>query len=408
MMRALWGCVLPAMPLVSLAMPWDFTPPVDVAEAKPGVFHQLDSSGRQHLAFAGTTLALTWADNRSGASQVYAAFTATAKTTFRDARQLSDGRDATEPVVLALGSDGFLFAWTQDGAVWLRAVRAQRWGSALKLAQHGAQASLAALDGERALVAWREQRDGRGQIRLTSVRLEAGAKIVPSATAPVMVEGSPADQSYPVVAWSGERGVVVWEDRRRGHNVLFMRRFDRTLKFLESTILNDQPLSAVTQPGKGIGVMRAVLRPFGRGGIVAVWLDKRTLAVGYDVYGALWAPGAPGFGPNEKVQDDFGDKITQWHATVAANAKGAIVAAWDDDRDETSDLWLTWRGASGWAENQAVPVASGTGEQTAPALWLDEAGRLHLLWIDRASPEAPTRLRYSRGTPVNTKDFPAQ
>ena len=93
--------------------------------------------------------------------------------------------------------------------------------------------------------------------------------------------------------------------------------------------------------------------------MVAVWLDKRDFLSGYDVYAAFSSDGGRSFGRNLKVQDGFGENIAQWHAAVAANNQGRVVAVWDDDRDGNSDIWLAnWTG-KGYSDNVAVPAASG-------------------------------------------------
>lgn len=45
------------------------------------------------------------------------------------------------------------------------------------------------------------------------------------------------------------------------------------------------------------------------------------------------------------MQDSFGDNVSQWHAAITANSTGRVVAAWDDNRDGTPDVWLSdWDG----------------------------------------------------------------
>jgi hypothetical protein len=76
---------------------------------------------------------------------------------------------------------------------------------------------------------------------------------------------------------------------------------------------------------------------------------------------------------------------------------GLLAVAWDDDRDGSPDIWLSWRAASGWSENIAVPGAAGAGIDSSPAMAVDEGGHLHLVWIEQQSAVAPTRLRYIEG-----------
>ena len=72
-----------------------------------------------------------------------------------------------------------------------------------------------------------------------------------------------------------------------------------------------------------------------------------------------------------------------------------IAVAWDDNRDNTSDIWMSWRTAQGWSDDLAVPPASGPGDQTDPVLAFDGEGRLHVAWIARPSVNGPTRIWYA-------------
>jgi len=82
-------------------------------------------------------------------------------------------------------------------------------------------------------------------------------------------------------------------------------------------------------------------------------------------------------------------------AAVAGNARGDLVIAWDDERDGSTDIWLTRLTAAGYGENFTLPATSGPGRQSDPAIALDAAGNLHLAWIERDASEQ-SRLRYTR------------
>lgn len=146
--------------------------------------------------------------------------------------------------------------------------------------------------------------------------------------------------------------------------------------------------------GRGTGAMRPAVARFGQR-FAAAWLDKRDFLSGYDVYAAL-SEGA-GFAKDAKAQDSFGDAIAQWHVAAAGNRRGDLVIAWDDDRDGSSDIWLTRLTATGYSDDFTFAEISGPARQTDPSIVLDEAGNLHLAWIERAADgenSGPTRLRY--------------
>lgn len=75
-----------------------------------------------------------------------------------------------------------------------------------------------------------------------------------------------------------------------------------------------------------------------------------------------------------------------------------LAIVWDDERDGTADIWLTWLRPDGrYADN--VSPAGGPGSQSDPVIALDEAGKLHLAWIERDE-AGLSRLRYAVGQPT--------
>jgi len=60
-------------------------------------------------------------------------------------------------------------------------------------------------------------------------------------------------------------------------------------------------------------------------------------------------------------------------------------------------VWLSWRDKEGWSDDLAVPGASGPGVQSAPSIAMDEAGNLHLAWVEKADLNSPSRIRYVFG-----------
>jgi hypothetical protein len=208
------------------------------------------------------------------------------------------------------------------------------------------------------------------------------------------------DQLYPALAATPSGFTLAWEDRRLGHTVIFSSHSGDGQNWSPPArvSLNATGKAQGTDLGRGTGAMRPVLAPMRDSQVAAVWLDKRDFLSGYDVYAAL-----PGAARNTKVQDSFGDAIAQWHPAAAGDGKGALAVAWDDDRDGTPDIWLSWLTPRGFVENVAPPPASGPHTQTDPILALDEHGALHLAWVEREA-TGHSRIRYSLGKPARKKD----
>lgn len=383
----------------ALAQPWEFSAPLPVTAGHgAGIFHHLNSSGRKNIATSDETVAIVWEDNRSGRPQVYVAYKSKADSSFSPAQRVSDGENAHEPAIAALDKGGFAIGWEQDGQVWLRSVRSGAAGQARAIARDSSQINIARSPKGHGYATW-VQRDGRfTRTMLARFEVTGEHEVRVHPAQPVDAQPATADQLYPSVALTDAGVVVVWEDRRHGHSVLYYSHSVDGRRFNAPKRLNERgPSRSGGAYGKGTGVARAALATHGRNAVTTVWLDKRDFEGGYDVYGAVSRDGGRSFGKNQKLQDQFGDIYGQWHAAIAGHASGVRAAVWDDDRDDTSDLWLAWPTADGWSENLAVPGASGPGEQTQPSVALDAHGGLHLAWIERDTPDSPTRLRYLYG-----------
>lgn len=393
MKPALWLAALLTAP--AHAAPWEFSVPLDVMPPQPGVFQQLDSAGRKHVAVSGDTLAVVWEESRGGVSQVHVAFKPLSASLF-SLQRVSAGTAASLPVIAALDDNRFLLAWEQDGGVWARVVDAGALGVSTRLARKATQPSLAVLD-RKIIAAWADEQDRFPRIRSAFLKID-GLHVDLDGTARDVDHAAPAaEQLYPDVVLTPSGAGAVWEDRRHGHTVLLYAFSKSGGRFGQPKILNEQPPKRSEAYGKGTGVARAALARHGRQGVAAVWLDKRSFLEGYDVYAGFARDGAR-FSANEKVQDDFGNNISQWHATLATSADGRTVVLWDDDRDGTADVWLAWPVGNGrWSESLSVPAASGPNQQSNPVAVFDAGGRLHLVWIERETSEAPTRLRYVSG-----------
>lgn len=402
-MRALLAFSLGLACTAVLASPWKFDAPVLVShDPAQRAFVHLESAGRKSIAVSGGWVAITWEDNRDGLSRCYVALKAPGKETFTRETRVSGDAEAFEPAVVGLDGGRFALVWEEGGHI-----RARLWsahggrGKPITLgARDAAQASLGYAQQGGLFAVWSEQ--GKQFWRVQAARLilgPDGALKAEQAYAiePGKIEG---DQSYPSVAVpDAKKLMVAWEDRSAGHTrILSSISEDGGMHFAPPQQVNDVIwLGQMGGFGRGTGVMRVALSDYGANGVAAVWADKRDFLGGYDVYAAFAAPPALKFGANEKVQDDFGNNIAQWHPAVSANRQGQIAVAWDDDRDGTPDIWLAWRTASGWSDNLAVPGASGPGVQSDPSIVLDEAGNLHVAWVEKNGLNSPSRIRYVLG-----------
>ena len=399
----LCGLGLLAIP-PAIAAPWSFGEKITVAQtSKARTFHHIESSGRKNIAVSGDTVGVIWEDNRSGVPQVYVAFKPIPSPAFEPAWRVSDAPPrahtlpAYEPVIVALGGGRFLMGWEQDSSVWVRSGGPKGLDPALKLGSAEAGQITLATGVRGTYAAWVQQQGRHRQVVTAAITVRGPDQSVNAAAVRPVDPMPPVDeQLYPTLAVTTKGVSIAWEDRRHGHTVLLTSFSESGKPFGVATELNEVVQKSATY-GRGSGVTRATLAVFGADQVGAAWMDKRGYSTGYDIYGAISRDGGRRFGKNEIVQDSFGENFSQWHPAICGTTDGALAVAWDDDRDGSSDIQLSWKTADGWSEDLAVPPASGAGQQTHPAITLDSRGNLHLIWLDYLDKDQPTRIFYSMG-----------
>ncbi|MDZ7803529.1 hypothetical protein [Thiohalophilus sp.] len=391
-----------ALATPTVAQPWAFDPPVAVTGVQgEGIFHHLESSGRRNIAVAGDTVAVSWEDNRNEAPAIYLARKSLADDAFSPAVRISGKDDAYEPSLTALDGERFAIAWEEAGRVRLRLGDGQQLGPVLTLdAPRAGQASLTAGD-DGLLLAYAATDPNSRHRRIYLQQFETDGLTLHADTA-CGVDPEPLKQAqlYPSVSQLPDRTVVAWEDRRHGHTIIMAAenhqpgrcRFDKPQRISE-------PLPGPRPPyGEGHGVTRVAMDAYGKQQLLAAWADKRNFREGYDIYASHYpAEGDALFGPNQKVQDPFGGIAQQWHPSVAGNPAGQLVVAWDDGRDDQTNILLSWYSDGQWSDDLSVPGASGSAIQNHPSVTLDDEGHLHLAWVEREFVGGPTRLRYLFG-----------
>lgn len=398
-MRYLWGmlCFACALGSAQAVEPWGFSARIALGAA-PGesVYHHLDGAGRKHIAVSGEAVAVVWEDNRSGSPQVYAAQKSLAAESFSAAVLASSGGEAYEPSILGLAGERFMLAYEQDGVVYARVLGATGLGGELKLS--GRQASHASLAGfgDTVYASWRERVDGEWFVKVAV--LETGEDNRPRVVSLQSIEkdGLPTPVLFPSIAANAAGACIAWEDRREGHTRLLVSS-TRSIAtgFGEPQELNEY-LSNRTEYDRGNGVTRVSLASFGRDEVLAAWMDKRRGGSGYGIFASLGAEGGGYFGPNEKVHGEQGDRQPHYNPATAGNIAGDFVVAWDDFRRGDSDVWISHYDSDlEWSEDYSPEIAGGKGEQSHPSIAIDKQRNLHLLWIERASLNGPTRLWYS-------------
>ena len=386
------------------AAPWNFEPAIDVTTAHgEHVFHHLESAGRKAVAAYGGRVGVVWEDNRDGTSRCYFASKTSSAAQFTRELQLSGADECYEPALATLDGERFVAVWEEAGRVRARIVAGDSVGDAIVLGEHeSAQVSVGA-DGNVVYAAWAEKDGRHSRIAVARLAVDKTKLTIVRRAFPDSADAKD-DQAYPTLAAARSGSVVVaWEDRRNGHTFITQTFSADGVQFAPVKQVNETRNAAVPTTGsrsrnlgRGPGAMRVALARQDDQRLVMIWMDKRDFLSGYDVYAAFSNDGGRSFGKNQKVQDSFGDNIAQWHPAVAAHGD-QVIAVWDDDRDNTADLWLSWPEGAGWSDDMKFAGASGAGVQSHPGIALDERGDVHVVWLDKADLDGPTRLRYARG-----------
>lgn len=382
-----WVALALALPALAQAQ-WSFGPALEVT-AGNGVFHHLEASGRQSLAVSAGRVALVWEDDRTGTPRCYLAILTPSQTGFGE--QAFGKGECYAPGIAALGDGRFGLIWEDEAGVGAALVQGGVLGPATPLAGSGGQGALAWHPTLGLMAAWSAPEGPLRRLWLARlVREENRLRL--AGKQPLEAAPPKDDQMYPALVATARGFSLAWEDRRLGHTVIFASHSDDGLAWTPPArvSLNATGKAQGTDLGRGTGAMRPALAALGDAA-ATIWLDKRDFLSGYDVYAAL-----PGQDRNTKAQDSFGDAIAQWHPAAAGNVRGTLVVAWDDDRDGTPDIWLSWLTSQGFAENTAPAPASGPHSQTDPTLALEDSGDLHLAWVERTS-AGRSSILYSTG-----------
>lgn len=379
------------------AQPWTFDEPsIEVAGTSAGVFHQMSSAGRRSLAVSDGTVAVVWDDEHAGTPRAYLALKDPNAGVFAPAIQISGEGDAFEPAVAALPDRRFAVAWEEDGRILVRLVTPEGLGPSAELSPKGAQVSLDGSAGDLVAV-WADRQTGTARIMTATLGRDGALGQTVKGRCPAEAAAPAADQLFPTAAQVGERLVVAWEDRRPGHTIIMATASapGQPCSFDPPVRISEDPPGPVLPFGAGHGVARVAVAPYGADRLLAAWEDKRNFRHGYDVYAGHFGP--DGFGPNERVQDDFGELSAQWHVSVAGHSDGTLVAAWTDEREGQGDILLSWYADGAWSENLPLPGASGAEEQSHPSIALDDVGNLHAAWVTREAKGGPTNIQYRFG-----------
>jgi len=236
-------------------------------------------------------------------------------------------------------------------------------------------------------VAWQAGQVGSRDIYIS--KLPDGAANFESA---VKVTNNAGDQCNPAIALDGnDKLYVVWQDNRNGNWDIYLSIYDGTNWSTE--IMVNEPESDPTNPisnqiNPAIVIDKTLNQSY------VVWQDDDDGS--QDIY---IANSSDGFAtpvvpqlitPNTSTSDQF-------EPAIAVDSANTVYVLWTDSRDlATNGTDIYGAASNSTVPWENVPVVSNTNNQTSPVIASEEAGTiLHLLWVDDTDPSGSIFYAYT-------------
>jgi hypothetical protein len=263
---------------------------------------------------------------------------------------------------------------------------AGKWAPALALSPAG-----------NPLVAWVDERDpGPNGFRFEHIYFargrDRGAAFTPNirvdAGAPVTAATSLDNKWAPAIAARGRRIYVAWTDFRNYNWDIYAAHAHGSLHFSANVRVDDFPDYERLHDHPAIAVDD-------RGGVHAVWADRRDTASDTDVFYARSNDGGRHFSANRQIDSstvdfdaDHATPSNQWNPRIAVS-RDDVMAVWQDNRLGNNDIFFVRsrdRGATFETDLRVDDSGDGPSNQYRPDLAVDDAdatGRmLYVVWED--------------------------
>ena len=201
-------------------------------------------------------------------------------------------------------------------------------------------------DGGMVYVAWRDDRSGNWDIRLSN-STDGGATFgdgLPDTDGIVNDDPGFADQFNPTVAARGGVLLVAWADYRAGSgDIRFSSSVDGGATFGDGLANNNDVLANDDTGGAAQETPSIAVDPDGL--LSVVWADLRDGAFDFNIYHANSTDGGASFGDGlQNNNDDLvvtGPPSTNQTAPVVALTASFAVAAWTDTRNDFGDIYFS-------------------------------------------------------------------
>ncbi len=330
------------------------------------------ASDRPVVAWSGTEYGVAWSDDReTGNREIYFARIGPGGVKIGGDVRVASAVGSSSHPSLAWAGSGWGVAWRDErdgnGEIYFGRIGADgvRIGGDVRLSDTpglSTQPSLVWAEGEYA-VAWRDEASGAPVIRLT--RIDAGGSEIPGAgtrlsDAPGMDAGR-----GPSLAWTGSGFGLAWDDTRFGNPEIVLALLSTAGELRGPVIrVTDEPRNStgpsLVWTGAGFGV---------------AWRDFR--GGNFEVYFARLGAAGARLDADVRVTADPALSTTPSLAWTGSE----FGLAWQDNRDGNAETYFARLDAAGARVGGEMRVTSAPGESAAPDLrWSGDA--YALVWHD--------------------------
>lgn len=359
-----------------------------------GIFHHLETGGRESIAINDEVVGVVWEDNSNGKNAVY--FVSIGNKNPDPSKPIMLSSIGYLPVISSLES-GFIVAWEND--VSSKIIYIDNNGAildSLNLGDNQERQISLDMSNTGLLAAWIAGGYRASNLVTANIKL-IDNKLSITDKRGVDSDSLPIGKEYPTILFiDKDKHIVSWQDRRTKTNVL------RYSLFNNEKYTNQKRINATVQKskffGQGSSAVRGTLAKVEDNNILAVWMDKRSEKSGYEVFSSLSENNGARFSGNIKVQDTFGNEIPQWNASIVNNENHSFVI-WNDGREDDQDIYYSYKVDNDWSEDAMFELSSLEWDQYAPQAVLDVDNILHLVWINKVwldTARFETSIMYSR------------
>jgi hypothetical protein len=194
--------------------------------------------------------------------------------------------------------------------------------------------------------------------------------------------GSASQHSVDVARNGSGEFVMVWVDSRNGRTDIYGQRFSSDGTPLGDNVRINDDVGVASQSSPSVAIDNS-------GNFVVAWQDDRDGEDDNNIYAQRYSSDGTPLGDNFKVNDD-NTQEPQYYPSIAASSSGAFVVTWQDNRGDDSDIYAQRFASDGTAlgSNFLVNDDPAGENQDDASIAADASGNFVIAWEDRRDGDA--------------------